>query len=258
MHLYTIFINTLYHVGVRYNSGDHMKIAFVTGANRGLGFETSKQLAENGFKVYMGCRDGIKGKVAVDLLKEQGLNVELLEFDVTKTKEIRSAVDTLKANNEIPDVIVNNAGVFLEMLSEGKNDSILSVDPVIVLKTIETNTMGPLKLLQALVPYMKDKDSARIINISSGMGQLAEMGPRAPGYRISKTALNALTKILDAELEDTNIFVNSVCPGWVKTDMGGDQATTSVTDGVKTTVWLATTENPPRGKFFRDKKEISW
>jgi NAD(P)-dependent dehydrogenase (short-subunit alcohol dehydrogenase family) len=235
-----------------------MKIALVTGANRGLGFETSKQLANNGFKVYMGCRDGIKGKVACELLKEEGLNVELLEIDVTKTKEIRSAVDVLKSNNEIPDVIVNNAGVFLEMLSEKVHDSILTVDPVIVLKTIETNTMGPLKLLQALVPYMKEKEDARIINISSEMGQLSEMGPRAPGYRISKTALNALTKILAAELEDTNIAVNSVCPGWVRTQMGGDNATSSISEGVETTIWLATTKNPPSGKFFRDQKEISW
>ncbi len=235
-----------------------MKVAFVTGANRGLGFETTRQLAKKGYKVYMGCRDEQKGEVSAQILLDEGLNVELLHFDVTKTKEIRAAVDIMKSKNEIPDVIVNNAGVFLEMLSEGKNDSILSVDPVIILKTIETNTMGPLKLIQALIPFMKEKKDARIINISSGMGQLAEMGPRAPGYRISKTALNALTKILDAELEHSNVYVNSVCPGWVKTQMGGESAPISVEDGVKTTIWLATTESPPRGKFFRDKKEISW
>lgn len=236
-----------------------MKIALVTGANRGLGFETSKQLAKKGFKVYMASRDEQKGKMACEILSSAGLNVVALKMDVTKTKDIRSAVDLFKSNNETPDVIVNNAGVFLEMLSDsGNNESILNVDPVIILKTIETNTMGPLKLLQAFVPMMKDKDYGRIVNISSGMGQLQEMGGKAPGYRISKTSLNALTKILQAELSDTKITVNSVCPGWVKTDMGGDSAPRSVEEGVATTVWLATTDNPPAGKFFRDKEEINW
>ena len=236
-----------------------MKIALVTGANRGLGFETSKQLARKGFKVYMASRDEQKGKMACELLKAEGLKVESLVLDVTKTKDIRNIVDNLKSKNEIPDIIVNNAGVFLESLTEtGTSTSVLNVDPVIILKTIETNTMGPLKLFQALVPLMKEKGEGRIINISSGMGQLTGMEGQWPGYRISKTALNALTRILQSELSETKITVNSVCPGWVKTDMGGDAAPRSVEEGVQTTVWLATTDNPPAGKFFRDKEEISW
>lgn len=236
-----------------------MKIALVTGANRGLGFETSKQLAKKGFKVYMASRDVQKGKMACDILKSEGLSVESIQLDVTKTKDIRNLVDKLKENKEIPDIIVNNAGVFLESLTDsGTSTSVLNVDPVIILKTIETNTMGPLKLFQALVPLMKEKGEGRIINISSGMGQLSEMEGQWPGYRISKTALNALTRILQSELRETEITVNSVCPGWVKTDMGGDTAPRSVEEGVQTTVWLATTDNPPAGKFFRDKEEISW
>lgn len=236
-----------------------MKIALVTGANRGLGFETSRQLAQQGFKVYMASRDEQKGKMACEILKSEGLNVTPLQMDVTKTKEIRNAVDMLKSNNEVPDVIVNNAGVFLESLTDtGTSSSVLNVDPVIILKTIETNTMGPLKLFQALVPLMKEKDDARIINISSGMGQLSDMGGNWPGYRMSKTSLNALTRILHAELEDSGVSVNSVCPGWVKTDMGGDNAPRTVQEGVKTTVWLATMENSPSGKFYRDCKEIEW
>lgn len=236
-----------------------MKIALVTGANRGLGFETSKQLAKKGFKVYMASRDEEKGKLASEILKSEGLDVASLKMDVTKTKEIRDAVDLLKSHNEIPDVIVNNAGVFLEMLpGSGKNESTLTVDPVIILKTIETNTMGPLKLLQAFIPLMQEKGGGRVINISSGMGQLSEMRGKAPGYRISKTSLNALTCILNAELEGTNIFINSVCPGWVKTDMGGESAPRSVEEGVKTTVWLATCDDSPSGKFFRDCAEIAW
>lgn len=236
-----------------------MKIALVTGANRGLGFETAKQLGLKGFKVYMASRDEQKGKAACDVLKSMGMQAEPIKMDVTKTKEIRDAVDMLKRNNEVPDVIVNNAGVFLESLTEtGTSTSVLIVDPVIILKTIETNTMGPLKLFQALVPLMRDKDDARIINISSGMGQLTDMGGNWPGYRMSKTSLNALTKILQAEVADSNITVNSVCPGWVKTDMGGDTAPRTVEEGVKTTIWLATMENPPAGKFFRDCQEIAW
>lgn len=236
-----------------------MKIALVTGANRGLGFETSRQLAQKGFKVYMASRDEQKGKVACEILQSEGLSVVSLKMDVTKTKEIRDAVDILKTNGDIPDVIVNNAGVFLESLTDtGTSTSVLNVDPVIILKTIETNTMGPLKLFQALVPFMKEKSDARIINISSGMGQLSDMGGQWPGYRMSKTSLNALTRILHAELEDSNIFVNSVCPGWVKTDMGGSNAPRTVQEGVETTVWLATIKDSPSGKFFRDSKEIDW
>lgn len=236
-----------------------MKIALVTGANRGLGFETAKQLGLKGFKVYMACRDEQKGRLATDLLKSMNINAVAIKMDVTKTKEIRDAVDLFKKSGEVPDVIVNNAGVFLEVLSGPQDsESILNVDPVIILKTIETNTMGPLKLIQAFVPMMVKKGHGRIINISSGMGQLSQMGGNAPGYRMSKTALNALTRILQVELEGTNISVNSVCPGWVKTDMGGSSAPRSLEEGVKTTLWLATTENSPQGKFFRDCQEIPW
>jgi NAD(P)-dependent dehydrogenase (short-subunit alcohol dehydrogenase family) len=237
-----------------------MKIALVTGANRGLGFETSRQLAQKDFKVYMGARNEEKGKAAVDILKSEGLEVEFVKMDVTKTQSIRDFVNHLKEHNESLDVLINNAGVFLE--SDGPQDqstaSIFKVDPVIILKTIETNTMGPLKLIQALVPFMLEKGEGRIINLSSGMGALEDMGANWPGYRMSKTALNALTKITASELAETKITVNSVCPGWVKTDMGGKEAPRSVPEGVETTIWLATTDKCPSGGFYRDKQLIPW
>jgi len=237
-----------------------MKIALVTGANRGLGFETSKQLAIKGFKVYMGCRDEKKGLMAVQKLSNEKLNVEFIKLDVTKTADIRNIHDLLKKKNEKIDVLINNAGVFLE--SDGPTDdvdaSVFKVDPVIILKTIEANTMGPLNLIQAIVPFMLEAGEGRVINVSSGMGALSDMGGCWPGYRISKTALNALTKIVAAEVSNTNITVNSICPGWVKTDMGGESATRSIIDGVETAVWLATCDNPPQGKFLRDCKEIDW
>ncbi len=237
-----------------------MKIALITGANRGLGFETSKQLGLKGFKVYISGRNLEKIKMAADRLKSLGIDVEAIKLDVTKTQDIRSFIDLLKTRKEHLDVLVNNAGVFLE--SDGPQDttgaSILKVDPVIILKTIEANTMGPLKLIQSLVPLMIEKGGGRVINISSGMGQLKNMTGFWPGYRMSKTALNTLTKILDAEVCKDKIYVNSVCPGWVRTDMGGENAERSVEEGVKTTIWLATCDDPPHGKFFRDKQEIEW
>jgi NAD(P)-dependent dehydrogenase (short-subunit alcohol dehydrogenase family) len=237
-----------------------MKVALVTGANRGIGFETAKQLAQNNFKVYMGCRNEEHGIKAQDELRSIGLNVEFVKIDVNSTKDVRNFLNHLKENKEEIELLVNNAGVFLE--SDGPADtsssSIFKVDPVIILKTIETNTMGPLKLIQSILPQMIQQNSGRVINISSGMGQLQDMKGHWPGYRMSKTALNALTCIVDDEVADYNIFINSVCPGWVRTDMGGDSATRSIEEGVETIIWLATCENPPRGKFVRDKEILDW
>lgn len=237
-----------------------MKVALVTGANRGLGFETSKQLAQKGYKVYMGCRDKKKGQAAADILTSAGLNVDFIALDVTKTQDVREILGRLKKNDETLELLVNNAGVFLE--SDGPtnqlNASLFKVDPVIILKTIETNTIGPLKLIQSLVPQMIEKGKGRIVNVSSAMGQLQEPQGGWPGYRMSKTALNSLTCLLSAELEGTDVIVNSVCPGWVRTDMGGKNASRSVEEGVESIIWLATAEDIPRGKFIQDKKIISW
>ncbi len=237
-----------------------MKTVLITGANRGLGFETARQLGAKGYKVYLGARNEEKGKIAAEILLKLGYNVEFIKLDVTKTSDIRNLHDRLKKNSESIDILINNAGVFLE--SSGPTDiseaSIFKVDPVIILKTIEANTMGPLKLIQSIVPLMMEKNEGRVINVSSQMGALSEMGPFWPGYRMSKTALNALTQIVSAEVENTNISVNSICPGWVRTDMGGENAHRSVEEGVATAVWLATCEEPPKGKFLRDCKVIDW
>ncbi len=237
-----------------------MKNVLVTGANRGLGFEVAKQLASRGYKVYMGCRNLDKSQRAYNEVKKINPNTELVKLDVTSTSDIRTLLNQLKSNNDVIDILINNAGVFLE--SDGPEDqstsSVFKVDPVIVLKTIEANTIGPLKLIQSLVPPMVEKGEGRVINISSGMGQLETMGDHWPGYRISKTALNALTCVLDAEISNKNISVNSVCPGWVRTDMGGENAHLSIEEGVDTILWLATMDNPPTGKFLRERKEINW
>jgi NAD(P)-dependent dehydrogenase (short-subunit alcohol dehydrogenase family) len=208
----------------------------------------------------MGCRNLEKSDKELDQFLKEFPLTELVQLEVTSTSEIRNLLNHLKSQNQMIDILINNAGVFLE--SSGPEDqsvsSIFKVDPVIILKTIEANTIGPLKLSQSLIPMMLVKGEGRVINISSEMGQLASMGGHWPGYRLSKTALNSLTCILDAEVGDEGIFVNSVCPGWVRTDMGGKNAYLSVEEGVKTTVWLATTDEPPRRKFLRNMQEVDW
>jgi NAD(P)-dependent dehydrogenase (short-subunit alcohol dehydrogenase family) len=155
-------------------------------------------------------------------------------------------------------VLVNNAAIIADG-SGGFHASVLDTVSGDLRRTFETNVLGPLRLIQAAVPVMRKQGYGRIVNISSGAGQLAEMGSGFPAYRMSKAALNALTRITAAELRDANIKVNAVCPGWVRTDMGGSDADRSVAEGAETPVWLATLpDNGPTGEFFRDRKPIPW
>jgi len=152
---------------------------------------------------------------------------------------------------------VNNAGVFLDNKT-GEN-SVFKVGVDTIQETLQTNLYGPLQLIQQLVPLMQKQSYGRIVNLSSGMGQLSDMGGGSTAYRISKTSLNALTKIVHAELKTDQIKINAVCPGWVKTDMGGENASRSVSEGADTAVWLATLNaNGPNGGFFRDRRPLEW
>jgi NAD(P)-dependent dehydrogenase (short-subunit alcohol dehydrogenase family) len=156
------------------------------------------------------------------------------------------------------DVLVNNAGVFLEKTATGES-SALDVRPETVMATLRTNLIGPLALIQAVVPAMRKQAYGRIVNLSSGLGQLSEMGGSFAGYRMSKTALNALTRTMAAELSEDPIKINAMCSGWVRTDMGGPEATRTVEQGAETAVWLAMLEEDgPTGGFFRDKAPIAW
>lgn len=235
------------------------KIAVVTGANRGLGLETSRQLAQSGLTVIMTSRDPVKGEKATDELHKQGLDVTFRPLDVTDARSIRQLAEFIANEYGRVDVLVNNAGVFLDPVgdSDASASTVFRADIETLRATMETNLYGPLRLCQALIPLMEG--SGRVVNVSSGMGQLSEMNGGCPGYRLSKTALNALTRILADELQNTRIKVNSVCPGWVRTDMGGAHATRSVEEGVETIVWLATLgDDGPSGGFFRDRKAIPW
>ncbi len=232
------------------------RVAVVTGANRGIGFEICRQLAARGdLRVILAARDAAKGEAAVNILKKQLLTVDFAPLDVASERSIRAFADGIEKNYGRCDVLVNNAGVMLDPRGSRVLDSKL----VTYHDTLATNLIGPLLLAQALVPLMKKHRYGRIVNLSSGQGQLSDMGTGTPAYRVSKTALNALTRTLAAELTGSGILVNSMCPGWVKTDMGGAGAPRTVEQGADTAVWLATLpDDGPTGGFFRDRKPIPW
>ncbi|MGF1645088.1 MAG: SDR family oxidoreductase [Thiotrichales bacterium] len=234
------------------------RIAVVTGGNRGLGLETCRQLARQGAVVVLTSRDLEKARVAVDRLAQEGLRVDPQPLDVTDGASVANLAAYLQGRYGRVDILVNNAGILPDTAgASGDGASVFRADIDLIRHAIETNTLGPLRLIQALVPLMQG--CGNIVNVSSGMGQLSEMNGGYPAYRLSKTALNALTRICADELQDTRIKVNSVCPGWVRTDMGGPNAIRDVEEGVETIVWLATLPSDgPSGGFFRDRRPIAW
>jgi len=232
------------------------RVAVVTGGNRGIGLEICRQLGRlGGIHVVLTARNEAKGKAAVARLREGGVEVDFRGLDVTSEKDIRALADWLAATHGRCDILVNNAGI----MADPRGSRVLDSKLATYRETLETNVLGPLLLVQALVPLMKKHRYGRIVNVSSGQGQLADMGVGTPAYRISKTALNALTRVLAAELQGSGILVNSTCPGWVRTDMGGPGAPRTVEQGADTPVWLATLpDGGPTGGFFRDRKPIAW
>jgi NAD(P)-dependent dehydrogenase (short-subunit alcohol dehydrogenase family) len=224
-------------------------IALVTGANRGIGLEVSRQLAHSQMRVLLGARDPSKGEAAARLMAQGGLDVEAVALDVTDAASIQALRDRVGA----VDVLVNNAGVDYDT-----DQTALSADLARVRRTFETNLFGAWMMAQAFAPGMRDRRWGRIVNVSSAAGSLAGMGRGTPGYSASKAALNALTRLLAAELAGTGVLVNSVCPGWVATDMGG-RGGRLVQDGAASVVWAATLQNDgPTGGFFRDGRPLPW
>jgi len=228
-------------------------IVAVTGANRGIGFEICRQLAARGARVVLTARRPEAGAAAVEKLAKQKLKAEFHTLDVTDGKSIAALRDFLEERHGQLDVLINNAGI----IAKGEDDG-LKVDLATVRATLETNTLGPLHLAQTLAPLLKRSKSGRIVNMSSGMGELSGNSGGHAAYRISKTALNAVTATLAAELRGA-VAVNSVCPGWVKTDMGGPHAELEVADGADSAVWLALDATLKlTGKFIRERKIIPW
>lgn len=233
------------------------RVAVVTGGYSGIGLAVCRQLGQQGLKVILAGRNPNKGNASASDLQQEGLDVVYAPLDVTKTDDIHRLGQFLQHEFGRADVLINNAGILPDRPEVGMN--LLDAKLDTIRAALETNTYGPILLCQTIVPLMKQHHYGRIVNVSSGMGQLSEMQGGYPAYRISKTALNASTRILAAEVQEDNILVNSVCPGWVKTDMGGPNATRTPEEGADTIGWLATLpDNGPTGGFFRDRQPIAW
>ncbi|HEY2047051.1 MAG TPA: SDR family NAD(P)-dependent oxidoreductase [Candidatus Udaeobacter sp.] len=230
-----------------------MKTALITGANKGIGHEVARQLAANGFHVFVGARNAKAGrKAAEDIAKKCG-KATFLEINVADNDSVTTAAREFSKIEDHLDVLVNNAGIIVD-----GDDAILEISDDLFRKTIETNTLGPLRVTRAFARLLRKSKAPRVVNVSSGGGQLTGGADGwAPAYCISKTALNGVTVQLAAALP--KFAVNSVCPGWVRTEMGGENATRSVEEGAETIVWLGS-EAPQdlTGKFLRDRKEIPW
>ena len=229
------------------------RIALVTGANRGIGFEVCRQLAGKGFIVLLTARDARKAKAAADALNRAG-RVESLALDVDDADSIAKAAAEVAGQYERLDVLINNAGINYDTWETVENADIDGT----VMETITTNLLGPWRVCQAFLPLLRRSKSARIVNVSSESGSLSEMGAGPPAYQVTKAALNALTRTLAGELRGSHILVNSVCPGWVATDMGGTGGR-PVAEGAAGIVWAATLpDDGPSGGFFRDGKPLPW
>jgi NAD(P)-dependent dehydrogenase (short-subunit alcohol dehydrogenase family) len=224
-----------------------MKTALITGAYRGLGYETARQLSERDWKVILTARHKQPGTDAAAKLK----NASFLELDINDAASVRRAAE------EVPvlDVLINNAAIIADC-----DENIVTIPPEVVARTIETNALGALRVTQGFLSHLLKSSAGRIVNVSSGAGQLSDMGTWAPAYAASKTTLNAITCLFAAALKEKGIAVNSVCPGWCRTDMGGQSsAPRSVEQGAEGIVWLAA--DAPQNKtalFWRDKEVIPW
>ncbi len=230
------------------------RIALVTGGNRGIGLEVCRQLAGLGIRVILGSRDPARGVAAAGELVAERLPVEARQLDVASAKSVSECMNWVRRDVGRLDILVNNAGIMIE---EGDADPMEEIE--IIRETMQTNVYGPFLLSRLAIPIMKSRRYGRIVNLSSGMGSLAEMGAGYIAYRLSKAGINVVTRVTAAETEGMGILVNSVDPGWVQTAMGGRGATRTVKKGAETVVWLATApDNGPTGAFFRDRKAIAW
>lgn len=223
-----------------------MKTVLITGAYRGLGFEAARELSERGWQVILTARRRDQGTAAAAKLK----NTSFLELDITDERSVAQAAKAVASL----DVLINNAAIGAEA-----GQDVLTIKPEVVARSIESNALGALRVSQAFVPHLLKSSAGRIVNVSSGMGQLSGIEAWAPAYSASKTTLNAITCLLAAALKDKGIAVNSVCPGWCRTEMGGPGAPRSVEQGAAGIVWLAADAPQDKtGLFWRDKEVIPW
>lgn len=231
------------------------RVALVTGGNRGIGLGICRQLAAKGLHVILATRSIDNGNAAIAKLSNEGLQASLRQLDVDTPASIDDTFAWIRKEIGRLDILVNNAGISID----GGTHTGSTIDVALMEQTLRTNFLGPLRLSQAVLPIMQAGGYGRIVNVSSGLGSFTRLVKTRPAYRISKTALNALTKILADEYQNTNILINAMTPGWVRTQMGGIRAPRSVDEGADTAVWLATLpDDGPNGRFFRDREEFPW
>jgi NAD(P)-dependent dehydrogenase (short-subunit alcohol dehydrogenase family) len=227
------------------------RIALVSGGNRGIGLEVCRQLAERGYTVVMGSRDDKQGRAAAAGLPD---GVVVRQLDVADPGSVELLSRSIEEEFGRLDILVNNAAISND---EGQSGADADLDRVKA--ALEANLFGAWRLCEMAIPLMRRNSYGRIVNVSTGLAALEDMGGGSPGYRVSKTALNALTRILASELRRSGILVNAVNPGWVQTDMGGSGATRSVEEGAEALVWAATLPNSgPTGGFFQDRRPLPW
>ena len=225
-----------------------MKVAVVTGANRGIGFEAARQLAAQDFKVLVTARDFVRAQNAANQIQGDVMPVQL---DVSSQESCDAFAEYINGKIDYIDVLVNNAGIM-------GSASMLRFEMEEIEQVMNTNFLGPLRITKTLMPYLNKSDDGRIINVSSGMGARDELIGGYAAYRFSKYALNGFSIMLENELENQKIKVFSMCPGWCATDMGGEGAPRSPEKGAETITYLATSNEVESGKFYRDEKVIPW
>ena len=227
------------------------RVALVSGGNRGIGLEVCRQLSGRGITVVMGSRDAEQGRAAAAELPE---GVVVHQLDVAAPESVERLARSVEEEFGRLDILVNNAAISND---EGQRGADADLDRV--KEALEANLFGAWRLCEVAIPMMRRNGYGRIVNVSTGLASLEDMGGGSPGYRVSKTALNVLTRILASELRGSGILVNAVNPGWVQTDMGGSSATRTVEEGAEALVWAATLpNNGPNGGFFRDREPVAW
>ncbi|MEH7360996.1 SDR family oxidoreductase [Priestia aryabhattai] len=232
----------------------YTKVALVTGGNRGIGYELVRQLAVDGFKVILTSRNSESGHKAMQKLKDSHLDVSFVVMDISSEASIRQAAAIVSEQYERLDVLINNAGIYLD-----KNQKLVNLDPSVLEKTLETNFFGAYHVIRSFMPLMEQQAYGRIINVSSEYGAMSEMSSSGVGaYKLSKLILNGLTQLIAAE-STKDIKINAVDPGWVSSDMGGPSAPRTPQQAARSILWLATIgPEGPSGGFFKDGNQIDW
>ena len=229
------------------------RIALITGANRGIGFEVSRQLGAMGYTILLGCRREAAGRTAQETLRAEGVEATCVGLDMADPASIEAAAAQVGQDYPHLDVLVNNAAIHYDTWQRASN-----ADLDVVQEAITTNTLGPWRLSMALLPMLRRSQAPRIVNVSSGGGSIASMSGKTPAYSVSKAGLNAVTRMLARDLEGDGILVNAVCPGWTQTEMG-EWGGRAVADGAAGIVWAATLDSSgPSGGFFQDMQPVPW